>query len=101
MVDDLMQMSERFVWMVNEFEKGNRAAMARKLELSGQAVINICDGAMPSGETLIAALQAYPRVSPDWLLLGREPRLRITIERSDKERAFDHIAAIVDTTRSP
>lgn len=67
---------ERVLWILNEYEDGNRGAMARTLGLTRQAVSAWTRGAsIPSAEALASMLRAYPDLNPRWLLTGEsEPR---------------------------
>lgn len=67
---------ERVLWILAEYEDGNRGAMARTLGLTRQAVSAWTRGAsIPSAEALASMLRAYPDLNPRWLLTGEsEPR---------------------------
>lgn len=67
---------ERVLWILSEYEDGNRGAMARTLGLTRQAVSAWTRGAsIPSAEALASMLHAYPDLNPRWLLTGQtEPR---------------------------
>lgn len=62
---------ERVLWILSEYEDGNRGAMARTLGLTRQAVSAWTRGAsIPSAEALASMLRAYPELDPRWLLTG-------------------------------
>lgn len=62
---------ERVLWILSEYEDGNRGAMARTLGLTRQAVSAWTRGAsIPSAEALASMLRSYPDLDPHWLLTG-------------------------------
>ena len=62
---------DRVLWILAEYEDGNRGAMARTLGLTRQAVSAWTRGAsIPSAEALASMLKAYPDLDPHWLLTG-------------------------------
>lgn len=67
---------DRVLWILAEYEDGNRGSMARTLGLTRQAVSAWTRGAsVPSAEALASMLRAYPDLNPRWLLTGEaEPR---------------------------
>lgn len=73
----------RIQWIVDTFEAGDTpwariADAAKKLGVSGEAVRLLYRGkSVPSGDTLAAIIQKYPRVNPMYLLLGTGPRERV------------------------
>lgn len=72
---------KRFRWIVETYEKGNRSALARKIGVSPQGAADLCTGkSVPGGDTLQATLQAYPRLSAEWLVLDKKPRERVPVE---------------------
>lgn len=69
--------AERIEWVVERFGDKNQSAVARKMEVSSQAVNNYVRGvSVPSGDSLEALLRKYPAVNPAWLLTGEGPRER-------------------------
>lgn len=73
----------RIQWIVDTFETGDTpsariANAAKTLGVSGEAVRLLYRGkSVPSGDTLAAIVQKYPRVNPIYLLLGTGPRERV------------------------
>lgn len=67
--------AERVGWIVDTLEGGNASAVARRAGLTPQAITRIARGGSPTGDTLASLLRAYPSLSAEWLMLGREPRL--------------------------
>jgi hypothetical protein len=74
--DGAMSWQDRVLWILAEYEDGNRGAMARTLGLTRQAVSAWTRGtSIPSAEALASMLRAYPDLNPRWLLTGEsEPR---------------------------
>lgn len=74
--DDALSWQDRVLWILSEYEDGNRGSMARTLGLTRQAVSAWTRGAsVPSAEALASMLRAYPDLNPRWLLTGEsEPR---------------------------
>lgn len=73
---DAVSWQDRVLWILAEYEDGNRGSMARTLGLTRQAVSAWTRGAsVPSAEALASMLRAYPDLNPRWLLTGEsEPR---------------------------
>jgi hypothetical protein len=69
--------SERLIFLIEEREKGNKAAFGRTIGMSSQAVADLL-GAKggPSFTTLQKILTAYPDVSPSWLIFGEGPMVK-------------------------
>ncbi|WP_070730348.1 helix-turn-helix domain-containing protein [Hymenobacter lapidarius] len=59
--------------MVDLFEKGKKAAFARKAGISPQGAQELLAGRKgdPSFKVLIKILEAYPQISTDWVLFGK------------------------------
>jgi transcriptional regulator with XRE-family HTH domain len=76
--DSQQSVNDRLVIMVDYFEKGKKAAFARKADISPQAAQEILAGrrSEPSFKVLVRILQAYPQVHADWLVLGKGPMLQ-------------------------
>lgn len=72
----------RIRWILDRYEDGNRRAMGRRLDLSGQTVSAWARGkSVPSGEALEKILRTYPDLSARWLLTGEEaPRRGVLVE---------------------
>ena len=87
----------RYAWIVDELEGGNRSAVARNLGVTPQAVTNILDGAVPSGDTLAATLEAYGSISPRWLVTGTGPRE--TVADGLAAGALEEIEAVLERVR--
>lgn len=76
--------ASRYAWIVEELEGGNASAVARKLNTRPQTVLNLVNGATPSGDTLLATLHAYPSISAGWLVAGELPRERTTPTQAER-----------------
>jgi transcriptional regulator with XRE-family HTH domain len=70
--------NQRLNILVDSFEKGKKAAFARKVGISPQAAQEILAGRQsePSFRVLVKILESYPQVCSDWLVLGQGPMLR-------------------------
>lgn len=70
--------NQRLVALVDFFERGKKAAFARKAGISPQAAQEMLAGrrSEPSFKVLVKILQSYPQVCTDWLVLGRGPMLQ-------------------------
>lgn len=69
--------AERIAWVLRTYANDNQTELAATLSLSQPAVAGwLQRKSVPSGETLAAILEKYQDINPDYLLLGREPRLR-------------------------
>jgi excisionase family DNA binding protein len=74
----LSSVNDRLVELVDFFEKGKKAAFARKVDISPQAAQEILAGrrSEPSFKVLVKILQSYPQVRTEWLVLGNGPMLQ-------------------------
>ena len=97
-----LEWSERLRRVVKEFAGGNQAELAGKIGRSPQAVSKLLAGGVPSGDTVEAVLRAYPRLNPDWLLLGRGPMVRDTAPALAPATAeeLDLLAQTLDEARA-
>ena len=64
--------NQRLNLIVNTFEKGKKAAFARKVGISPQGAQELLAGRKgdPSFKVLLKILESYPQVRTEWLVLG-------------------------------
>lgn len=64
--------------VVDAFEKGKKAAFARKAGISPQGAQELLAGRRgePSFKVLVKILESYPQVRIEWLVLGKGPMLK-------------------------
>ena len=70
---------ERVDTLVRYFCKGNKTAFGRETDILPGVLASITGGRMskPSFELLQKIMIRYPEINGDWLLLGREPMLKL------------------------
>jgi transcriptional regulator with XRE-family HTH domain len=70
--------NQRLNLIVDTFEKGKKAAFARKAGISPQGAQELLAGRKgdPSFKVLIKILESYPQIRTDWLVLGKGKMLR-------------------------
>jgi hypothetical protein len=70
--------NQRLNMIVDTFERGVKAAFARKAGISTQGVQELLAGrkGAPSFKVLTKILESYPTVDANWLVLGRGPMLQ-------------------------
>jgi len=68
-----LTVNERLNLIVNTYEKGKKAAFARKAGISPQGAQELLAGRKgdPSFKVLVKILESYPQIRTDWLVLGR------------------------------
>ncbi len=73
--------NQRLNLLVDLFEKGKKAAFARKAGISPQGAQELLAGRKgdPSFKVLIKILEAYPQIRTDWLLFGKDDMLRTEV----------------------
>lgn len=81
-----MEAKERIRYVIDAFEGGNSARLARKVGISKYAVCRMCAGTASVAPHAAAIAKAYPLVSPAWLVSGEgEPPLSLSeLERVEK-----------------
>ena len=64
-------------WIIDTYEDGEDARFKDRLKVTREAVrLWKSKGGKPSLDTLADILRHYPKVNPEWLVLGRGPRER-------------------------
>lgn len=81
-----MDAQERIRYVIDMFEGGNASRFAQKLGISKYAVSRMCNGKASVSQHAAAIAEAYPLVSPAWLVSGEgEPPLSLSeLERVEK-----------------
>jgi hypothetical protein len=81
--------NERLNLIVDTFEKGVKAAFARKASISSQGAQEILAGRKgdPSFKVLAKILESYPAVDANWLVLGQGAMLRAAMPALEGEDA--------------
>jgi len=74
--------NQRVNFLIEYFEAGNKSAFGRRVDMKSGVIGDMVGGRMnkPSYDAILKILLAYPTVSADWLILGREPMLRGSID---------------------
>lgn len=67
-----VSINQRLNLIVDTFEKGKKAAFARKVGMSPQGAQELLAGRKgdPSFKVLVKILESYPQVRMEWLILG-------------------------------
>lgn len=66
----------RIAWIIETYADKKQKVFADRIGTSQPTISNWLAGSEPSGEWLAKIIETFPEVSPDYLLLGREPRIR-------------------------
>lgn len=80
--------NQRLNLLVDTYEKGKKAAFARKVGISPQAVQEMLSGRQsdPSYKVLVKILESYPQVRIEWLVMGSGeilPSLSVIADKLD------------------
>jgi hypothetical protein len=95
--------NQRLNLIVDTFEKGVKAAFARKAGISPQGAQEILAGRKgdPSFKVLVKILESYPAIDANWLVLGRGEMLRAgmttPLESLDQKSSSD----LMDESNTP
>lgn len=82
--------NQRLNLIVDTFERGVKAAFARKAGISAQGVQELLAGRKgdPSFKVLVRILENYPTVDANWLVLGRGNMLREEISSNSSAQVM-------------
>jgi len=74
---------KKIQWIIDHYEKGNKAAFARRVSLKGPTIDSyINEKTKPGYDAVKNILRAYPEINIEWFILNQGPKKR---ELSDTE----------------